>query len=203
MDAEFHILKWPALPDLRSPWKPRVENSHSFITGNLVLVQIKIACPQSHIKVLIRREDRGVPLPHVRRLARLLYDLARHRLQSRVSHGVAEEGDAIPVPVEALAVGHSHLCVRGRDGDAVDGALEEAVGPVGEHVGDVDEHRRGGIRFCPGRVDGDGGPGRVWGEDLETCLALEAEEELGFVRLCIIEVEANGAWVRERTVRLP
>lgn len=63
----------------------------------------------------------------------------------------------------------------------MDGALEEPVGPVREHVADVDEHGRRGVVLGAWRLDGDGGPGRGGGEDLETRLATEAEEELRLV----------------------
>lgn len=125
--------------------------------------------------MLIRRQNLRrllLPLPGLRN------NLTGHRIQPRFPHRMAEERNAIPVAVEALALGNHDLLVTGRHRNAVDSTLEEAVRPVGEHVADVDQHRRGGVGLGAGGVDRDGGPGGGGREDLQACLALEAEEEL-------------------------
>lgn len=89
----------------------------------------------------------------------------------------------------------------------MDGALEEPVGPVREHVADVDEHGRGGVVLGAGGLDGDGGPGRGGGEDLEAGLAAEAEEELQmsgvvlggmYASRRIVSGKGRGRWTAHR-----
>lgn len=56
-------------------------------------------------------------------------------------------------------------------------APEQPVGPVRQEVTDVDQHRRARVVLGPRWTDGDGRPDVIFGQDLETRLAAEAEEQ--------------------------
>lgn len=163
----------------------------------LLLIQVEIASPQPHIKMLIRREN--LPLPLLPSSLLLLlpclpHNLTRNSLQPRLTHRMAKERNAIPTPLEPLTTGHHLLATRaGGDGDTVDRALEEAVGPVREHVADVDEDGGRRVVLGAGGLDGDGCPGRGGSEDLEACLAAEAEEELRLLGLLTFAGISAGA----------
>lgn len=103
---------------------------------------------------------------------KVLDPLAGDDAQLRRASRVREEGNRVARLHRLLAVN----VVVAKD-DAVDGAAEEAVGPVREHVANVDEDGRAGVVFCAGRAHGDGRPGVVAQLHLQAGLALEAEEE--------------------------
>lgn len=138
--------------------------AHLLSKGTLLLVQVEVASPQPHIKMLISRENLALPLPFPNTLPALLprppHSLTRHSLQPRLTNRMTKERNTIPAPLEPLATRNHLLPSRaGGNSDAVDGALEEPVGPVREHVANVDEHRRRGVVFRSGGLYGDGGPG--------------------------------------------
>lgn len=56
-------------------------------------------------------------------------------------------------------------------------APEQPVGPVRQQVADVDQHRRARVVLGPRRADGDGRPDVIFGQELETRLAAETEEQ--------------------------
>ena len=81
----------------------------------------------------------------------LLHHFARHGHQFRDVCWMAEIRDGIPV----FAASSGFF---GKD-DAVDCGFQEAVRPVGEEVGDVNEDGREGVGgFVVGWEDGDGCP---------------------------------------------
>jgi hypothetical protein len=59
----------------------------------------------------------------------------------------------------------------------VERAPEQPVGPVRQQVADVDQHRRARVVLGPRWADGDGRPDVIFGQELETRLAAEAEEQ--------------------------
>lgn len=74
----------------------------------LLLIHLQVARPQPRLQMLIRRNRlplRSILGTTLRKLPLGLvcaYPLARHGLQTRRAHGVAEEGDAVPRVVAAL-----------------------------------------------------------------------------------------------------
>ena len=99
------------------------------------------------------------------------YPLAGHGSEGHGPNGMAEIRDAVPrvgvgLPRHALLAAEDHAMHR---------APEQAVGPVGKQVADVDEDGRGRVVLRPRRGDGHGGPLAGAGLDFETGLAAETE----------------------------
>ena len=64
-----------------------------------------------------------------------------------------------------------------RNDDPVHGRLQQAVGPVGEEVGDVDQDGRDRVALGARRRHGNGRPRRAGREDLETGPRAPLEEQ--------------------------
>ncbi len=103
---------------------------------------------------------------------KVLDPLAGNDAQLCRASRVREKGNRVPRLRRLLA---RNIVVAKHD--AVDGAAKEAVGPVREHVANVDEDGRAGVILGARRTYGDGRPGVVAQLHLKTGLALEAEEE--------------------------
>lgn len=129
--------------------------------------------------MLIRRHHfllrEWVDVGRIFRGLKVLDSLARNGFKRRRTNWVAEEGDGISVPRTRLPI-HTITSTL-REHDPMNRAPEQPIGPVREQIANVDEDRRAWVILGACRANRNRGPAIVSLEDLETCLALQPEEQ--------------------------